>query len=168
MPTCSWPEMSSTATGLLRRIDAGTLTCSVPDFAKTRLAAIAEKLGMDSADLVVTIAWNTDNTDVDLHVIDPKGEECFYKHATTKIGGRITQDVTQGYGPEMFVLRDAIPGTYRVKVKYYASDVRRVSARTRVLVTIYENWGRSDERRTKKTVVLANNNDFPEVARLKR
>ncbi len=51
------------------------------------------------------ITWNTDTTDVDLHVIEPSGEECFYRHRNTRrSGGRLTQDVTQGYGPEMYVL----------------------------------------------------------------
>ena len=29
------------------------------------------------------ILWNTDGTDVDLHVIEPSGEECFYQHRQT-------------------------------------------------------------------------------------
>ena len=52
------------------------------------------------ADLRVTISWNTDATDVDLWVMEPDGTKCFYQHNHTKNGGELSQDQTQGYGPE--------------------------------------------------------------------
>jgi uncharacterized protein YfaP (DUF2135 family) len=32
---------------------------------------------------VVIVGWNTDRTDVDLHVTDSAGEECSYEHRDT-------------------------------------------------------------------------------------
>jgi len=72
------------------------------------------------ADLRVTISWNTDNTDVDLWVIEPDGEKCFYGHRQTKNGGELTQDVTQGYGPERYQMIKAKAGEYSIKVHYYS------------------------------------------------
>ncbi|MHC4548255.1 MAG: hypothetical protein ACYTEZ_05705 [Planctomycetota bacterium] len=152
----------------LRRIAAGERRCSVADFARSRLETVGKELGGREADLVVTIAWNTNGTDVDLHVIDPRGEECYYSHSKTKIGGRITRDVTTGYGPEMFLLANAVPGRYVVKVKYFSADANRVSARTKVYATIYEDWGRQAERATRKVVTLAYGKEMHEVAVLKR
>src|ERR1041384_7096116 len=98
------------------------------------------------AGLVVMITWNTDATDVDLHVIEPSGEECFYSHPQTASGGRITQDVTQGYGPEMYVLKAAPEGRYVIRAKYFASDSNRTSARTKVQALVIEDYGTGKQR----------------------
>ena len=58
-------------------------------------------MGLKGADLIVVVAWNTDNSNVDLHVTELGGGMCFYSNRKTKMGGELTQDVTQGYGPEM-------------------------------------------------------------------
>jgi hypothetical protein len=140
---------------LLGRIVEGELTSSATDFARSRAETLRAELGLGRADLVVTISWNTDRTDVDLHVTDPTGEECFYGNRDTNIGGHLTRDVRAGYGPEMFVLRKAVPGTYRIVLVCFASDQLRTSARTRALVTIVERWGRKSARVTRRTVTLA-------------
>jgi uncharacterized protein YfaP (DUF2135 family) len=57
----------------------------VPEFAAARLNSLTEQYaakGTKSCDLVVIVGWNTDRTDVDLHVTDPAGEECNYQHVT--------------------------------------------------------------------------------------
>jgi hypothetical protein len=152
---------------LLRRIAAGGLKTSVPDFAAARLSSLDEQYaakGTRSCDLVVMIAWNTDRTDVDLHVTDPQGEECFYEHRDTKLGGHLTQDVTQGYGPEMFTLLKAAAGKYHVRVKYSAEDANRASTRTKVYATIYEGFGTRREKVTRRTVTLAAGKEMHEVA----
>jgi uncharacterized protein YfaP (DUF2135 family) len=63
-----------------------------------------------------------------------------YQHRDTKAGGHITQDVTQGYAPEMFTLPKAAAGKYQVRVKYFAQDANRASTRTKVYATIYEGF----------------------------
>jgi uncharacterized protein YfaP (DUF2135 family) len=117
---------------------------------------------------VVTITWNTDNTDVDLHVIEPSGEECFYRHRDTRSGGSLTQDVTQGYGPEMYVLRDAPRGNYDIRAHYYASDRNRASARTKVHATVFEDWGTKSEKVTEKVVTLEIGKESHAIATLER
>lgn len=131
-----------------------TVAESVRAYATSRLAALSKEVRMDRADVVVTITWNTDNTDVDLHVIEPSGEECFYQHRRTRTGGELTQDVTQGYGPEMYVLRNAPKGRFDVFAHYFASDRNRASARTKVYVTMFENWGSPNERVTERVIAL--------------
>jgi hypothetical protein len=54
---------------LLRRIDDGEMTSSVPEFAKARLSSLESSLVIGKPDLIVTMMWNTDRTDVDLHVL---------------------------------------------------------------------------------------------------
>jgi len=147
----------------LRRVEAGELQTTVPDFARARQKTLSSQFDADRTDLLVTIMWNTDGTDVDLHVTDPNGEECYYSHPQTKIGGRMTQDVTQGYGPEMFRLKKAIPGKYQIRVKYFTSDVNRTSTRTKVYATFYEGWGTQSEHVTRKVVTLRTGKEMHDI-----
>lgn len=148
----------------LRRVASGQVECSVKEFATSRLTALAGQYDVKKCDLVVTIGWNTDRTDVDLHVVDPTGEECFYEHPETKIGGQLTSDVTDGYGPEMFTLPAAKPGAYYVAVNYFADDVSRATTRTKVYVTICQKWGSPEETVIRKVVTLTTGKDFHKIA----
>ncbi len=139
---------------LLRKISRGEVESRLADYAKARISAIARMFPLKSADLVITITWNTDSTDIDLHVVEPTGERCYYSHRKTRIGGELTQDVTQGYGPEMYVLKKAMPGNYSVQAKFYRGNRNRASARTKVYATIYRHWGTPEETVTHKVIVL--------------
>jgi von Willebrand factor type A domain len=152
----------------LRGIAAGKAKTTAADYAKARLETLGQKIGMTQADLVVTITWNTDNTDVDLHVTEPGGEECFYGHRQTRSGGELTRDVTQGYGPEMYVLKRAPNGRYLVRAHYFASDRNRASARTKVYITTYEDWGTPRERATEKVVALETGKEMHDIALIDR
>ncbi|HLM75313.1 MAG TPA: DUF2135 domain-containing protein, partial [Polyangiaceae bacterium] len=139
---------------LLRRIDRGEAKTLLGAHTKTRVGEIERQFNFGRPDLVVMITWNTDNTDVDLHVIEPSGEECYYSHRRTSIGGSLTQDVTQGYGPEMYTLTGGPSGRFLVRAHYFASDRNRMSARTKVYATVIEGWGTPKERVTEKVVTL--------------
>ncbi len=152
----------------LRRIQKGELKTSAADFAERRRAEMAKEAGLDGADLVVMITWNTDSSDVDLHVTEPGGEECYYSNRRTKLGGELTQDVTQGYGPEMYVMKRAKGGTYAVRAHYFASQRNRASARTKVMAQVIENWGTPNERITEKTVTLADGKQMHDILDVKR
>ncbi len=151
---------------LLRRIDGGKLSSHMPDYAKARLESIVEKFDVKQADLVVTMMWNTDRTDIDLHVLEPSGEECYYKNRNTRAGGEITRDVTEGYGPEMYVMKNAPHGKYVVRANYYGSDANRTGVRTKVYVTVYEDFGGRKERVLKKTVPLSRGKELRDVAEI--
>ncbi|MCW5801558.1 MAG: hypothetical protein KIT31_04165 [Deltaproteobacteria bacterium] len=150
----------------LRKLE--TSDPAVRAYAAHRLEGLAKRINLPRADVVVSITWNTDATDVDLHVTEPSGEECFYQHRDTRSGGRLTQDVTQGYGPEMYVLPRSPAGTYRVRAHYYASDRNRMSARSKVYATIIEDWGTPAERVTERTVTLESGKDMHDLATIVR
>jgi len=149
---------------LLRRIESGELKTQAPHFARTRLETVAAKTPFKTAGLVVTMMWNTDRTDVDLHVVEPSGEEVYYKHRNSRGGGKVTRDVTQGFGPEMYSIGKARRGKYTVKANYYGSDTNRTTARSKVYLTIYENFGEKNERVSRKTVSLSRGKEMREVA----
>jgi tetratricopeptide (TPR) repeat protein len=97
----------------------------------------------DSKDLKVILNWNSNYTDVDLHVIEPSGEEIYYGHRNSKSGGELSPDITEGFGPEVYRLESASKGTYRILVKYFSPDDTSLSIANGANVTIYarENDG---------------------------
>src|SRR5208337_2655380 len=97
------------------------------------------------ADLRVSMSWNTDATDVDLWVIEPDGTKCFYQHRQTKNGGELTEDVTQGFGPERFQAKKAMKGEYTVIVHYFAANPNLLGGETHVNVTVTRNSGTPQE-----------------------
>lgn len=139
---------------LLRQICDGKLDSSINEFAKARLETLKKNLHFESADLLITMMWNTDQTDVDLHIVEPSGEECSYENKKTRSGGQITSDITTGFGPEMYSNRDAPNGKYEIKVKYFSSNQNRTEMRNKVHLTIYRGFGTQNERVTRKTVQL--------------
>jgi hypothetical protein len=143
---------------LLQRVARGTVKSSMPEFVKARLASVAAAAQLDgNPDVVVMITWNTDATDVDLHVWEPSGEDCYFGNRLTKSGGSLTQDVTQGYGPEMYVIKNAPAGKYNVSAQYFAADRNRASTRTKVHVVVIEDYGTKDQKSSDKVVTLEYN-----------
>ncbi|NDW09763.1 carboxypeptidase-like regulatory domain-containing protein [Dysgonomonas sp. 520] len=115
-----------------------------------------EDLLFEEADLVIMVNWNIDNTDIDLHVLEPTGEECYYAHSKTEIGGRLSIDVTDGYGPEMYILKKAPEGDYKVMLKYYSGNRTKTASKAKAYIDVYQDWGRKNEKVTRKTVLLEN------------
>jgi uncharacterized protein YfaP (DUF2135 family) len=98
-------------------------------------------LPIDGFDMIAIMHWNTDRTDVDLHVTEPNGETCYYRNPSTKSGGRITPDVTQGLGPEMYAIGETEKGIYRIKANYFQTDRNRTSTPTEVCVKVIRDLG---------------------------
>ncbi|MEL7530458.1 MAG: DUF2135 domain-containing protein, partial [Bacteroidota bacterium] len=105
-------------------------------------------------DVRVVLNWDANEVDMDLWVIDPRGEKCYYAHNRTQVGGWISADFTGGYGPEEFWLRKAIPGTYQVQVNYYGSRQQRIAGPTNIRVEMITNYGRPDEERQQTVMRL--------------
>lgn len=149
---------------LLQKIAAGELQSHAAEYANARLEALAQATDVDGSDLVIVMMWNTDRTDVDLHVREPSGEECFYKNRNTRAGGRVTRDVTEGFGPEMYWIHRAPRGKYQILANYFGTDTNRTQVRSKVYVTVYEMFGSKQERVTKHAVTLSENKEKREIA----
>jgi hypothetical protein len=128
-----------------------------------------EGLGPDlkPSDLRVTISWNTDNTDVDLWVIEPGGEKCDYTNRKTKNGGVLSQDCTQGYGPERYHADKAVEGEYIIKVHYFAANPNLLTGETHVQVIMTKYAGTPEEKTERRTVILKQQGQAIEVGRPK-
>lgn len=103
-------------------------------------------------DIRIVMTWDADLTDIDLWVIEPSGEKAFYGHHLTSIGGLVSRDFTEGYGPEEYVLKKAVPGIYEIKANYYGSDAPELLGPITLQVDIFTNYGRKDEK--KKSITL--------------
>jgi hypothetical protein len=84
-------------------------------------------LNLSTGDVQVTATWQGD-TDIDVHVIDPSGEEIFYSHPGSESGGALDHDAIPGCGATaenaehvVWAQGTAPRGQYQVFVDNYSS-----------------------------------------------
>ncbi|MEI6414245.1 MAG: hypothetical protein WCP34_08295 [Pseudomonadota bacterium] len=69
--------------------------------------------------LVLYVRWQT-RDDVDLHVVDPSGAEFWFQKKTIEgRPGELSEDNILGPGNEVWEIRDAPPGDYRIYVELF-------------------------------------------------
>ena len=103
-------------------------------------------------DLRIVINWSSDNTDIDLWVIDPYKEKTYYSNKISRIGGKISNDITQGYGPEEFMIRDAVSGVYKIQANYYGNTQQKKLIPVTIRAEVYSAYSQKDE--VQKEIVL--------------
>lgn len=93
--------------------------------------------GKPQARLRVVLSWDSDGTDLDLHVVSPDGEHVFYGNRVANNGGALDIDVTTGFGPEIYAGVAPPNGVYHVYVNYYGSgpDEQHVTTAQIAIVT---------------------------------
>jgi tetratricopeptide (TPR) repeat protein len=136
-------------------------------------SAAALKVPFDSrllrnldGDVRILLTWDADQTDMDLWITEPSGEKCDYSHNRTVIGGRMSKDFTDGYGPEEYIVRKAMPGTYRIQTNYYGSGQQRLTGGTTVQATVITNFGRPNEKRQYMTLRLNESKETVDVGEI--
>jgi uncharacterized protein YfaP (DUF2135 family) len=96
--------------------------------------------GKIQAKIRVLLSWDTNGTDLDLHVITPEGQHCFYGNRVLSNGGALDVDVTTGFGPEIFSLPAPVKGAYHIYVNYYgAGEKRDILTVAQVAIILNEN-----------------------------
>ncbi|CAD0004575.1 VIT domain-containing protein [Flavobacterium chungangense] len=88
-------------------------------------------------DIRIIMNWNLMDVDLDLHIIEPTGEECYYGHKVTESGASFSKDFTQGYGPEQYLIRNAVKGKYQIKSNYFGENELTENGPATVMVEIY-------------------------------
>ncbi len=120
-------------------------------------------LKSEPVDIRVVLSWDTDNCDMDLWVTDPTDEKCFFSNTLTYLGGKISDDVTQGYGPEEFMIKKAPKGTYKIAVDYYGTHSQKQLMPVNLRITFYTHFGTDKEEKQETTVRLSNEKETIEV-----
>ena len=118
-------------------------------------------------DVRISLGWDADLTDIDLWVIEPSGEKVAYDHQQSIIGGLISTDFTQGYGPEEYVLRRAMSGNYIVKANFFGSSAQALQGAVTLRLELITNFGRPNEKRKSTTIRLTETKETFTVGTLK-
>jgi len=103
-------------------------------------------------DIRVVLSWDANDTDIDLWVTDPYGVKSYYAEQKTEIGGLTSKDFTGGYGPEMFILRNAHKGKYKIQADYYGSSNQELSGEITLHLELFLNYGKKNQ--VKKDIVV--------------
>ncbi len=98
-------------------------------------------------DVRIVIGWSSDNSDIDLWVTDPGEEKCDYSHNETAIGGKMSDDVTQGFGPEEFMLKKAANGKYKIEVNLYGDSRQTLGGPIAIKADLYTNYGKPSQKK---------------------
>ncbi|HYR24868.1 MAG TPA: DUF2135 domain-containing protein [Aquabacterium sp.] len=118
------------------------------------------------ASLRIVLNWDSPGTDLDLHVINPDGQHCFYGHRVISGGGALDVDVTTGYGPEIFAATSPQRGTWHVYVNYFGGGYGENGQRqdlTTAQVSIITAEGTPQETRRVQRVPLRSSGDLQHV-----
>lgn len=118
-------------------------------------------------DVRIVISWNADNSDMDLWVTDPGKEKCSYENTQTTIGGRISQDVTQGYGPEEFCLKKATDGSYTVEVNLFGDTRQTLGGPIAIKADLFTDFGRPTQKKQTINFRISNNKEVVHLGLLK-
>ena len=114
-------------------------------------------------DVRIILTWDTDDTDLDLWVTEPTGEKCDYSHNRTAIGGMVSDDFTDGYGPEEYLVRRAPPGIYRIQANFYGSRSASLIGPTTAQATVITHFGRPEEDRRTLTLRLTDAKEVVDI-----
>lgn len=87
---------------------------------RERLAALGVPLAT-APSLRIALTWEADASDVDLHVVDARGDQAFSRDVVLDSGGELVADVSNGFGPECVTIPGPPAGyPYQLRVHYYA------------------------------------------------
>lgn len=73
--------------------------------------------------ITVILTWDKNDTDLDLHLFDPKNNHAWYEDLTGIPNAQLDVDDIDGYGPETFTMLNPISGTYKINIDYFGFDV---------------------------------------------
>lgn len=118
-------------------------------------------------DVRIVVGWNTDNSDIDLWVTDPVKEKCYYQHKETIIGGKLSADVIQGYGPEEFSLKKAKNGNYLVEVNLYGDHRQTLGGPIAIRADLYTDFGRPNQQKKTINLRVTSNKEVINIGSLK-
>lgn len=102
--------------------------------------------GVLDTDVRIVIEWTADDADIDLWVDEPNGERVYYGNQLSSAGGQISNDMTDGFGPEEYAIRRAPAGTYGVRVNGYDADRLNPNGPGHILLRLIRNFARTTQR----------------------
>lgn len=126
--------------------EANAIIPRLRDLGATDVVLDSRLIAVLDVDIRVVVQWNTAATDIDLWIDEPNGERAIFHNPLTAAGGRLSNDMTSGYGPEQYMLRRSRRGNYNIRLDVYAGDPLNPNGATWVTVRIYKDFGRRNQR----------------------
>ena len=120
-----------------------------------------------ASDLRIVVSWDSDETDIDLVIEEPTGEQVYFGNKCSDTGGIISSDIVDGYGPEEYIHKYAPKGTYTIYSSYFASHQQSLIGAATITVTFYSNWGRSNQKSETVTYRLNEEKDKIKIGEFK-
>ena len=105
-------------------------------------------------DLTIELMFDADWSYVDIHIIEPGGEDVSWNNTSSKAGGKFSGGYIFGFGPEIYSIRNAPRGEYRLDIHYYSDDQTNVSRETLAHIIVYSRNHRGTMERHEHFVVL--------------
>lgn len=110
------------------------------------------------ADLRMELLWDSFDSDVDLKVCDPFGNECDPEHPETLAGGVHSPDTTLGLGIESFTMFKAPTGEYAVSANIFGPVNQKRYLPVTLCLLVYFNYAKENEIRSAHIFRLEQNN----------
>lgn len=117
-------------------------------------------------DVRIVIGWSSNDSDVDLWVTDPAKEKCSYQNNTTRAGGKISGDITEGYGPEEFCVRKATNGSYDVDVNLFGDTRQTLGGPITIKAELFTNFGKPGQQRKVINCRITSNKEVVRIGAL--
>lgn len=144
---------------LVALMDVNRAIARARDLGVTDIPLDRRLIALLDVDVRVTMEWDTYDTDMDLWVNEPTGERSYYGNQLTEIGGQLSNDMTDGYGPEQYLLRRAVEGEYGLVADVYSGNQLNPNGPVTIRVRIWRDWGRRNERMETLEVELKQDDD---------
>ncbi len=106
-----------------------------------------------SSDIRVVLTWTSNDTDIDLHLVTPSGKDFCYNNSESK-NIRYNTDVTDGFGPEEILVKNAEKGTYNIMIDFYADRQQTIHGPVGLSLEVYKYFGTEKEERSEKVLIL--------------
>lgn len=101
--------------------------------------------------LSLVLTWEDPSADVDLHIHENNGQDhVWYRERESANGGLLYYDITDGYGPEIYVLGSGPVGEYSLGLVYYSGSTQNIKAQ----LTVLRDAGSVNETRKTYDVLL--------------
>jgi uncharacterized protein YfaP (DUF2135 family) len=104
---------------------------------------------------------------VDLWVTEPGKEKCTYEHQLTQRGGRLSGDITEGYGPEEYMIKKAPNGNYIIEANLYGDTRQTIGGPITVKAELFTNFGRPNQQRKVINFRVTSNKEVVKIGELK-
>ena len=117
-------------------------------------------------DLRIVLSWDADNCDMDLWIIEPTKEKCDYSHRNTTTGGHMSHDFRRGYGPEEYMVKKSVEGTYKIKVDYFGNSAQTITGPVTIQVKVISHYGTEFEQEKVLTRRLENRKEIISIGEI--